>query len=369
MLLISWPNTAVTTKSPASSAYGPRPPTTPMSASAIRSAAPVWVIAVESGIIPATSTTVVHEMPRYAASDVSTRVTTSALAATSPATAEGTIPVASATIIRPRIASARPAPGPSGTACRRTSSGWSTRSTPRVARVLLDRRPRAVEQDGITGRERGLAGAEVLAVALHREHDELAGRRDHAREHRLADERRPGRDEDLGDARVAPQERGGDIDVGRQLAVEAVLGDERLGVARQVGGHRLRQPLGDHPRPDGERHRDRSDQERDADQGELEEPEAGPGELRGVVGHDDVHGRAGQGQHRPGVRPEHERQQQLRRRASGSNGDHHHHRQQRRHGPVDADHGRQRCDEQHRQEHEPGPRRAATLHQQRPPTP
>ena len=64
MLLMSCPKTAVTRNSPASSAYGPSGADDATSASAIRSAAPVWVIAVDSGIIPATSTTVVHEMPR-----------------------------------------------------------------------------------------------------------------------------------------------------------------------------------------------------------------------------------------------------------------------------------------------------------------
>ena len=64
MLLISCPKTAVTRNSPASSAYGPNGPTIATSWSAISPAAPVWVIAVDSGIMPATRTTVVHEMPR-----------------------------------------------------------------------------------------------------------------------------------------------------------------------------------------------------------------------------------------------------------------------------------------------------------------
>ena len=64
MLLMSCPKTAVIANSPASSAYGPASRTTPTSASATWSAAPVWVIAVESGIIPATSTTVVQLIAR-----------------------------------------------------------------------------------------------------------------------------------------------------------------------------------------------------------------------------------------------------------------------------------------------------------------
>ena len=64
MLLMSWPSAAVIRKSPASSAYGPALRTAPTRASATWSAAPVWVIAVDSGIIPATSTTVVQLIAR-----------------------------------------------------------------------------------------------------------------------------------------------------------------------------------------------------------------------------------------------------------------------------------------------------------------
>ena len=64
MLLMSWPITAVMRNRPASRAYGPALRTTPTSVSATRSAAPVAVMAVESGIIPATSTTVVQLMAR-----------------------------------------------------------------------------------------------------------------------------------------------------------------------------------------------------------------------------------------------------------------------------------------------------------------
>src|SRR6188508_2685870 len=66
MLLMSWPSVAVMRNRPASSATGPNGPTTDTRVSATRSAAPVWVIAVDSGIIPATRTTVVHEIDLYA---------------------------------------------------------------------------------------------------------------------------------------------------------------------------------------------------------------------------------------------------------------------------------------------------------------
>ena len=64
VLLISWPNATVTMNSAISSTVGPASPTASTRMSAICCAAPESVMAVESGINPATSSTVVHEMPR-----------------------------------------------------------------------------------------------------------------------------------------------------------------------------------------------------------------------------------------------------------------------------------------------------------------
>ena len=64
MLLINWPSTAVRTNNPASSAYGPPSPTNPTRPSASNLAAPVSIIAVESAIMPPTSTTVFQAMLR-----------------------------------------------------------------------------------------------------------------------------------------------------------------------------------------------------------------------------------------------------------------------------------------------------------------
>ena len=61
--------------------------------------------------------------------------------------------------------------------------------------------------------------ASVLALALHREHDEVAALGDHPRERGVADELRARRDHDLGDA-GAPREQA-------LAVVEAVLLDQR----------------------------------------------------------------------------------------------------------------------------------------------
>jgi hypothetical protein len=66
VLLINWPSTAVSTNNPTSSACGPASPTTAMSVSETRSAAPDCWNASDNGIIAPTSTTVVHEIDRYA---------------------------------------------------------------------------------------------------------------------------------------------------------------------------------------------------------------------------------------------------------------------------------------------------------------
>ena len=129
VLLINWPSTAVIRISPMSSGYGPASPTTSTSPSAINCAAPVDCSALDSGMMPPSSTTVVHEIARYAWLTLSTPSRMSALAASRPATAAGTRPVASSTTIPTSTAMARPAPRPIGTDWRRTISGESTTRT------------------------------------------------------------------------------------------------------------------------------------------------------------------------------------------------------------------------------------------------
>jgi len=87
---ISCVSTATRTNSPAISAYGPASPTIATSRSASNCAAPVVRIALASGIIPATSDTVVHDTLWNAWSTETRRHTTIVRAASIPATAGGT---------------------------------------------------------------------------------------------------------------------------------------------------------------------------------------------------------------------------------------------------------------------------------------
>ncbi|KRW93176.1 hypothetical protein AQY21_26205 [Paracoccus sp. MKU1] len=64
VLLMSWLMAAVNTNRPASRARGPASPTSPTRASTMSLAAPVSIIAVESGIIAPTRITVVHPIAR-----------------------------------------------------------------------------------------------------------------------------------------------------------------------------------------------------------------------------------------------------------------------------------------------------------------
>ena len=69
------------------------------------------------------------------------------------------------------------APRPSGTACRRTSSGASTASTSGSSRRSLERAPRPLEQQRVAGAEHRLVRALSPRRALHGEDDEVAARR------------------------------------------------------------------------------------------------------------------------------------------------------------------------------------------------
>ena len=208
MLRISWPSAAVSRNRPSSSACGPASPTMSTSRSASCSAAPVATIAVESEIIPPTSTTVVHEMPRWACSTVSTRehdhraggeqARDRRRARRRWRAARPSRPAPRAPAWRPRPA-ARPA-GARAPAGRRPARSGSSR-------LLVERGPRALQQQRVALGQHGLPGPSVLALALHGEDHEVAAGRDHAREHRVAGQLRARRDHDLGDARAARQQR------------------------------------------------------------------------------------------------------------------------------------------------------------------
>ena len=65
VLLISWPSSIVSTQTASRAEPRARRPAR-AAGCAMRSAVPVVTKAVDSGIMPATSTTVVHETERYA---------------------------------------------------------------------------------------------------------------------------------------------------------------------------------------------------------------------------------------------------------------------------------------------------------------
>ena len=248
----------------------------------------------DSEIIPPTSTTVVHEMPRWACSTVSTRSTIIAQAASSPATAAGTAPVASSTTIAGQHGERRLRPRAHRHRLAAHELGRVDDQHLRVLELLVERGPGAPQQQRVAPGQHGLA--DVLALALHGQDHEVAARRHHAREDRVADELRTGRDHDLGDARAARE----------QVVVrERVLRRERARVVAEVGRERARVALRQQPVAERQRDQDHARDQRHADERELEEAEAAGG-----VGDDHVDRRPSQRQQRAGVRAEGEREQQ-----------------------------------------------------------
>ena len=98
---------------------------------------------------------------------------------------------------------------PSGTAWRRTRSGWSTTSTSGSSRLLVERRPRALRAAATSPTASSTSPvAEVLAAAL--DGDARRGRRCSVTmpgNDALADERRARRDHDLGEPALAVERR------------------------------------------------------------------------------------------------------------------------------------------------------------------
>ncbi len=135
---------------------------------------------------------------------------------------------------------------------------------------------------------------------------------------------------------------------------EGVLIDECPGVPTEVGGDRLRLPVGEETRTEDRHERHGSHQHRQTNQTELEEGESCLPGLFGGVGDQDVDRGAGESQERAGMSTECQWHQQLRRCPADTKRDNHHHREQGRHRAVDADHRGQHRDEKHHENDEPG---------------
>ena len=203
-------------------------------------------------------------------------------------------------------ASARFAPAPSGHALAPDELGRVDDEHVGIGlEVLLERDPRAAQQQRVAGSQPRLV-LERLAASLHREHDEVAAVREHARVDARADESRAWRDDHLGEPRLARDER-------VRVGLELVLARERPRMPAEVGRDRLAVAVRQQPLAEEDDDRDRADHERHADEREVEVPERlHPGVLRRGV-HDHVDRRARQGEQRAGVGAEGERQQELRR--------------------------------------------------------
>ena len=122
---------------------------------------------------------------------------------------------------------------------------------------------------------------------------------------------------------------------------EPVLLDQRLGMAAEVGRHRGAVALGQKALAEEDDDRHRAGKQRNADEGELEEAESTGAGLERRLRDEDVHRRAGEGQHRSRMGGEDERHQELRRLPLQAHRHHDHDRQQGGDRAVDADQGGQ----------------------------
>jgi hypothetical protein len=172
-------------------------------------------------------------------------------------------------------------------------------------------------------------------------------------------------DADQGERRVLPQIECRPLasDIGgagpdpqpEHAVLEQVLLGQGVGVAAQVGREHPHRPFRQQPPAEQHHHRDRARQQRDPDQGELEEAEAADPGVGCRLGHQHVHRGAGQGQHRPGVGGERQWQQQPGGELVEPHGHDHDHWQQGRHSGVDADQRGQAGDQHHHEDQQAPP--------------
>ena len=230
---------------------------------------------------------------------VSTRSTTIAPAASRPAIAGGSAPVARQRRPSPPAPRApRFAPGPSGTACRRTSARRVDDEHGRIVEVAR-RAPPSVpcSEQRVAGGQLRLLGAEVLALPLHREHDEIAAVGDHARG-------RPSRRSRSSAAGSRPRPRR--LRASAACLPRAPARTARRACARGPMKSARHQPrrcdAGSRRSPKSDDDRDRADEQRDADERELEVAEPAHAGVVGGLRDDHVHRRPGQHEQRAGVR-------------------------------------------------------------------
>ena len=180
--------------------------------------------------MPPTRMTVVHEITRYACGGFTTPNSTIAVAASKPATAGTTTPVASKATM-PAITVDRDG---CSSAERHALAAHHVRCVDdqhiTVGRVLLDRLPRALDDQCVAGGEDGRLRADVIAVALDGQYDQLAARCDHAGERgETGEDGTAARDDHFREA-VPHRQLGGVRYVGAGVELERQVGCQTLDV-------------------------------------------------------------------------------------------------------------------------------------------
>jgi hypothetical protein len=178
-----------------------------------------------------------------------------------------------------RITSARFAPCPSGDRPASHEPGIVDDENRGVVEVVLERSPRALQEERVSDCEHGLAG-QLLLSALHRDDDEVSALRDHSREGDVADERRAWRDDHLGKPGRAREEP--------VLRSHCVLLDEGAGVLGEVLRDRTGAAVREEPVAEEQDDCDRPGDERHTGEREREVAEAPDAGVVGVFRRDHV---------------------------------------------------------------------------------
>ena len=244
-----------------------------------------------------------------------------------------------------RTTSVRFAPGPSGTAWRRTSAGWSTTSSSGSSR-WYSRSPQVPRSSSVSPNASSVSPGRSSPLRW------------------TARTTRSPLSVTMPGKTVSPirAERGGTTTSATPIVrLKSVSGSwsrsycstsVRASVpkSRVVDAGRA---FGQQPLAEEDDDRNRAGEQGQADERELEEAEPPDARLVGELGDDHVDRRAGEREQRARVGAEGERQQQLGGRQPQPDRDHGHDGQQRGDRAVDADQRRQDRDEQHRQHDQP----------------
>ena len=210
--------------------------------------------------------------------------TTIAPAASSPATAGGTTPVTSRANHAHQDQDRLPGAEPKRYGLAANRIGLVHDEHAGVLGLRVKRGPWALEEEHVARVQLDLRLADVITPSLDGGDHQVSALGDHATEDSLAQERRSRRDDDLGEANLPVE---GDR-LGDAAGPEPVLANQRPRMLAQVGRDLSGRPCRQQPAPEQRDHDNRSGEQWETDQPELEEAERSTAVVRHRAGHQEV---------------------------------------------------------------------------------